>query len=257
MNPLPRRSSPGFHRVFPFRTRTGSTPQHIPRKFSLWKKLALLLFFVVFAAGGGWFLTRTPREYECLTDINTICPPQLEELFSALETTPLWRIQKKHQELKAQALGIPSFVESTVQVSPLQKVTVKIRLAEQVFPFMAEGKNWILLSNGTSVEGGESSLPQIELTSPQQAEELTPEERQALQTLYQRARVFSPRIRKIRFLSSQQVEVYPENHGKVLFTLTNVDRQMSTLQAFFRSTTIDQAYQVLDVRFTDVAVIKE
>jgi len=236
-----------------FRHRASTTPKHHMR-WKLW--LGILVSLVVLGAFG-WLLTRQPRGYECLTDLNTFCPAEIEAALAPLGETPLWRLESRKAQILEQAKTDPRFISAEISLSPLQIIKAKVQLAQPLFPFTAEGQNWQLLSNSQAQPTGETAFPNIEFGSVAQAKALTQAEKDELTKLYQRLRSFSPRVRKILVLTSTEVEVYPENTGKVLFTLANVERQLATLQAFFRSTTIHQTYQVLDVRFSEVAVIKE
>lgn len=191
-----------------------------------------------------------------MTNINTVCPPEIEKHFAALQDVPLWQIQQRFLAIWEQNQD-PRLVTANLSLSPLQKAIVRVELADALFPLSAQGKNWQMLSNGKLLPSEEAFFPNLEFNNQEQAERLSESERQELKTLYQRSRTFTPRIRKILVLTSTEVEVYPENTGKILFTLQEVERQLATLQAFFRSTTINQTYQVLDVRFSEVAVIKE
>jgi hypothetical protein len=204
----------------------------------------------------GFALTRQPRGYECLTTVNTVCPPAIEAQFSSLRETPIWRAQKHFAELQKQNTD-PRIMKSTFSISPLQIAQVSIEIAEPLFPFSAHNQHYQLLANGQPFPSEAATFPNLEFSSLEGVQQLSPEQQQELKILYQRLRTFTPRIRKILVLTPTEVEVYPENAGKVLFTVQDVERQLTTLQAFFRSTTINQTYQVLDVRFSEVAVIKE
>lgn len=246
--PAPTRRTPTG-----FRQKSPAAPKRNIR-WKLWLSVVVGLFVFVFL---GWLLTRQPRGYECLTDLNTVCPTEIETALAPLGETALWRLESRKAGIIEQAEKDPRFISADVSLSPLQIVKVKVQLAQPLFPFTAEGQNWQLLSNSQAQPAGETAFPNIEFGSVEQARNLSQTEKEELTKLYQRLRSFSPRVRKILVLTSTEVEVYPENTGKVLFTLADVERQLATLQAFFRSTTMNQTYQVLDVRFSEVAVIKE
>jgi len=236
-----------------FRQRSSVAPKRVIR-WKLWFSLFAGTFVLT---GLGWLLTRQPRGYECLTHLNTVCPTEIEAALAPLGERALWRLESRNAEIIEQAQKDPRFISADVSLSPLQIVKVKVQLAQPLFPFTAEGQNWQLLSNSQAQPTGEAAFPNIEFGSVVQARNLSQTEKEELTKLYQRLRSFTPRVRKILVLTSTEVEVYPENTGKVLFTLADVERQLATLQAFFRSTTMNQSYQVLDVRFSEVAVIKE
>ncbi len=70
---------------------------------------------------------------------------------------------------------------------------------------------------------------------------------------------FTPRIKKIVLKNPSHIELYPEGHGVIMLTVLTpgeLARQLSTLQAFFRSSTMKDTYQELDVRFANL-VVKE
>lgn len=247
MNSAPRRIAPTF--------RETTSRDRSKRPFP-WRILLSIVVGGAVLSGVIFFLSRQPRGYECLTTVNTLCPTEIERHFSSLRGTPIWKIQQHFVELQQENTDA-RLSQSSLSISPLQVAQVKVELADPYFPFSVENEHFQMLSNGKVFSSEAATFPNLELASVEQAQELSEEQREQLKVLYQRLRTFTPRIRKILVLTPTEVEVYPENAGKVLFTLQDVERQLTTLQAFFRSTTINQTYQVLDVRFSEVAVIKE
>jgi len=234
-------------------------PLHTKNKSG--KKKWLLLGIVLLVLLGGttvFFTSQKAPAFDCITAQHTNCPDDVVIHFSPLSSTPRWRVQKRFEELKGEAIEkFPDVTDVQLAWEVNGGILLTVEEASVIFPAFIENTHWQVLTNGTLIPLKEPALPLFEFPSKDFLAQASSEERQKYADFYHKLRGFSPRFRKFVVQSPDLIEAYPENGNKIFFTTRDLDRQTSTLQAFFRSSTMNHDYQALDLRFQDVIVIKE
>lgn len=202
-----------------------------------------------------------------MTTENTYCLSEWNEHLSQLERTSFWRVPSRAKTLEAElSTRFPAIASVEVRRTATLGVQVVITQARALFPIQLNGKTYEVRENGllTQRDLDLPLIPELENASDVQdlrlsSQKWTNANLLTLETLQKDAQYFSPRIKKILLVDATKVVLYPEGHGSILIhvsTQGELARQMSTLQAFFRSSTMKDTYQELDVRF-DNLVVKE
>lgn len=206
-----------------------------------------------------------PRSVECITTEHTYCRQDIQEALIGLKNVrfffPGSAIKEKEKEL---AEKFPDLVTVKIERSPLLTMNATIALAQPLMTITLNGETVLVRENGYLSPSApiEGALP-IELTATTSAQQLIApwgkDEQKNLALLTESLVHLRPRIRKLVAEQPTKVVAFPEGNGPILLRVdaqADIPKQLSTLQAFFRSTTMESPYQELDVRFSNL-VVKE
>lgn len=239
---------------------TTSTPtaQAQPR---WWKRVVAVLIFPLILGGIGWFLWQPPDEVECITNLNAYCSPDVLEKFAPLHQTPWIRLPNQFaQQREALLESFDEVVDVKLTQRPLRQAEVEIVYAQPLFTASVGDQHWQVLSNAYLKPTDEAPLPLIQFPSEEFLLSLNQDEQNQYAYLVSQLENLTVRSKALAVRSNEEIAAEFVNSGQVLLKIGDhqtVDQQLATLQAFFRSSTIDQDYKVLDLRFAGLAVVKE
>lgn len=226
--------------------------------------LKRLLGLVIIASIFGavmWFLWQPPESVECVTSHNTYCNEKVMEGLAPLSNTPWIKLSSRFATQQQQILDQnDDLVAITLRRRPLRRAEVTAEYAQPLFMATVGNQSWQVLSNAYLKPISEPTLPLMVFADQEFLGSLTDEQRQQYGYLYQSLSGFSPRCKSIKVESSAEIRAEFENSGQVLLKIGSrqiIDEQLATLQAFLRSSTMDQDYNLLDLRFEGLAVVKE
>ncbi len=229
---------------------------------SRWKFfLGLGVLISVISVLVGSTLLYKPWQVGCSTTLNTYCSESTQNIVSQLKEQPFWDAQRNYPNLKKTILEQhPNVADVSFRRTWLASVEVIVTEAESLFPIRWNTQNFSVRSNGSLTPNSAPSIPVMMIEEPVFSDNppqilYTEDTLRLLATLYERLQTLSPTIQKIVVESQNEIIVSPEGYGPVymrLGTAEELEEQLSTLQAFFHSTTMDKQYQVLDIRFRDV-----
>lgn len=221
-----------------------------------------VVFAISLIFGGATF---KPKSIECVTTENTYCRQDIQNSLQTLRSTSFFLPGKALRNKESQlAQEYPDLVSAKLQRTITGKILATITLAQPLITLQLNGESMLIrengyLSPGTPIDGQLI----VELTATTSGQQLTQpwgsQEQKNLAQLADALTHFRPRIKKLTTTEPTKVIAYPEGNGPIFFrvdTHSDVSKQLSTLQAFFRSTTMEKPYQELDVRFSNL-VIKE
>ena len=226
----------------------------------------LLRLFLFFALVGvisiiTWFLWQPPSSITCFTTNNTYCPDTVLTQLQPLQKTPWIRLGPVFAIQREQLIAqYDDIVEVELHRHPLRDIEINVEYAPALFPATVGNQHWQVLGNGYLKPISEVPLPLIRFSSEEAIQSLSPSQRQQFAYLYQKLLPFSPRCKFLQVNTPEEIVAEFENRGQVLLKIGDnqiIDEQLATLQAFFRSSTMDQDYKILDLRFEGQAVIKE
>lgn len=233
-----------------------------PTRGGRWRARLLFIGTLLAVIGGGLaFLWRPPTAVQCVTTQNAYCSPEVEEYFSTLQHTPWLRVEAvfKKQQAAVQAAH-DDVVSVTLHRQFWRQIEIEVEFAQPLFTATVGEHRWQVLSNATLKPIEEAPLPLLIFPDQNAVTSLSDEQRLQYAHLVEQLSRFSPRCKLIRVEANSNLTAEFENSGQVLLKMGDnqiIDTQLATLQAFFRSSTMDQAYKVLDLRFNGLAVVKE
>lgn len=220
---------------------------------------------VVLIAGLGWLSQQSPRQIECTTSENTYCRDDLLQTLADLRQTRFFfagtALRSKEKYLLS---TFPDLLSVQIRRTLGGTLQITVTFAQPIMTVVLNGTPQTLRENGylTPTELAEGQLI-VELTASTSGQQLLPPwgsvEQKNLAALAQGLQHFRPRIKKIKTSDPILVMAYPEEYGPISLRAdreSDPNVQLSTLQAFFHSTTMEKPYQAIDVRFAEV-VVKE
>jgi hypothetical protein len=233
---------------------------HLLRQSKVW----FILFVISLLGVLAWWVWQPARNITCFTSDNYHCSPNTRQALSLVETKPWIRLPFFLSELRTAVVAVEDdVIDVELSRSLPREVSVEIVMADTIFQATTQEKTWSMLSNGVMKPvSGEAELlfPLFYFESEQQIQSLTLAERQQAGWLQSTFKNFNPRCKRLQFVSSTEIVAEFETIGQVIFKLGDTDdmeKQLATLQAFLRSSTMSQDYSILDVRFDGLAVVKE
>ncbi len=226
-----------------------------------WKQWFLMILFALTLTCFLFFLWQPASAIICLTNHNTYCSAEQIADLDSLKQTPWIRSANKFPRITEQITQKhQDIVDVHFRRTFPRNIEVEMVKANALFIASTPNQNWQLYDNGFLKEVTETSLPLFTFPNEDIIRSLSSEQSQQMAYLYQKAKDFTPRWKEIRYLSGNEIEAEMENRGKVLLKLGDdqiIDTQLATLQSFLRSSTMDQDYKALDLRFEGLAVVKE
>lgn len=231
-------------------------------KKSRWK-FVVALFLAVTTIGTSIFfiLLYKPWKVECVTNLNTYCSDTTQLSLSVLQETPFWRAPQHYDQLAQDITQQhPNIAYVDFRRTWLGSIEVIVTEAKPLFPLRWNNQDYTARSNGSLTPNSAPSIPVVLVeeavfTDDPPQIHYDPEALFLLSTLYNRLQNFTPSIQKIVIKNTNEIVLSPEGFGPIIMRLgteEELEKQLSTLQAFFHSTTMDKQYQVLDIRFRDV-----
>jgi hypothetical protein len=233
----------------------------------------LILLFIPIMIAIGWVAWHfSAREINCETTTHTFCPADIDERLQSLKKVSWWRLNQPWKKISTElhqtypeitTLRLQRQWNGTLQIWLEQApVLVRVKLADQ--PPLN------LHTNGILTASADTDGPLILLPHPESWFYASDEQwrwrtevwtepvvknfpalvKEALLTEQQR-------IQSIEAISPQEIIVHLNSGQRAIVRIDRPEdwtRQRSTLQAFFRSTTINPAWQEVDVRFHDIIV---
>lgn len=206
-----------------------------------------------------------PRTVDCITTENTYCKEELVSELSDLQTIRFLFPGKALREKEAQLRTLfPDLASVSIKRTPVGTLQATVTLAKPLLTCWLNGQEVVIRENGyiSPSETIEGQL-QVELTATVSGQQLIApwgkQEQKNLAQLTDKLEHIRPRIKKIITSEPTKVIAFPEGNGPIFLRVdeqADIDTQLSTLQAFFRSTTMETPYQELDVRFSHL-IIKE
>jgi hypothetical protein len=240
------------------RIKAPHAPWLIP--FVVTTTLVLALAGVVFGA-----TSLRPRQIECITSENTYCRTDILDSLKDLKNTRFLlagkALREKEKELTQ---SYPDLAAVQLRRTFTGTIHAQITLAQPLLILDLNGQATLIRENGylAPAESQEGRL-EIELIATTSGQQLTEpwgeSEQRNLAHLADAFEHFRPRIKKLRASEPTKITAFPEGNGPIYLRVddeADIEKQLSTLQAFFRSTTMETPYQELDVRFSNL-VIKE
>ena len=225
------------------------------------KRLVSLIVLIGILGGVLWFLWQAPSKVECVTNLNSYCNEMIMESLKPLSNTPWVKIKSRFADQQEQILAQhDDLVAITLHRRPLHQIEITAEYAQPLFMATVDGQSWQVLSNAYLKPIEKPGLPVMTFPNQEMLNSLSDEDRQNYAYLYQNLSAFSPRCKSININSRAEITAEFENSGQVLLKIGDhqiIDKQLATLQAFLRSSTMDQDYNLLDLRFDGVAVVKE
>lgn len=225
--------------------------------------ISTTLVFVVAAVLGLTLLK--PRSIECITTEHTYCREDIQSTLQTLDSTRFFLPGKALRVKEKELIEMyPDLIAVELNRTLTGSIQATITLAQPLMTVQLNGQNVLIRENGyiSPTPPIEGQLA-VELTATQSGQQLSAPwgrtEQKNLAELIDALTHFRPRIKKITVQQPTKVTALPEDNGPIYLRVdeeSNVAKQLSTLQAFFRSTTMDRPYQELDVRFSNL-VIKE
>jgi cell division septal protein FtsQ len=226
-----------------------------------WKALVILVICSLTAAALSFYFWQPANELSCITNQNSYCDSDQKADMSALEHAPWLRSQNLFPQIEQEIIQKHQDVVAVHFRRTLPRdLEVEVIKANALFVATVNSQNWQVYDNGFLKSVDEPSLPLILFADEQTLRSLTSEQHQQLAYLSSKVQNLTPRWKQVSYLSSNQIEAEIENRGKVLLKLgdnQSIDSQLATLQSFLRSSTMDQDYKALDLRFEGLAVVKE
>lgn len=226
-----------------------------------WWAILLLFGGLSFTAGLFFYFWQPSSELSCYTNQNTLCSPEQEAELSSLQNRPWLRVQKHYQTMETSLTQKNQDVVTVHFRKTLPRnLEVEIVKAEALFIATTGSQHWQVYDNGFFKLVEAPSLPVFRFADQSTLRSLSPEESEQLAYLFSKVQNLTPRWKEVAYLSRNQIEAEIENRGKVLLKLGDhqiIDHQLATLQSFLRSSTMDQDYKALDLRFEGLAVVKE
>jgi hypothetical protein len=226
--------------------------------------LSFALIIGIILLGAQW----KPRKVECLTTEFTFCPPEVQNEVASLQSLPWWKVSQAANQ-KQEALLANSTEYVSVQWKWTWTGTVEFVLepAPLLFPVRWEGQMWWVRGNESLTPLSEevAPLPLLDFvtghlvktdTSPKIVG-LSKVELESLAILFKQLQPIRPQIKRVAVHSGEFVELFPDGKGKIIVHIQSEDavrQQVATLQAFFLSSTMNQAYQELDLRFENIII---
>lgn len=223
------------------------------------------LVALFFLSGVGWLLALTPRSILCLTPENTYCPEEWLEPLAPLKKTSFWRLASPQPELLQSVKDAHPEITS-LSIKPTLSLQAKVLVGQSrvVFPLSIEGTTYLVRENGllTRKDMEDALIPELARSEQKKNDTLDTtiwptDVLQNVETLLQATRHLTPRIKKIVLIDRFTVQLYPDGSGPILVRVDSapdIPEQLSTLQAFFRSSTMERTYQELDVRFATLVI---
>ena len=206
-----------------------------------------------------------PRTLECITTENTFCRQDILDSLESLRSVRFFLPGKSLREKESQLASLfPDLATVAIKRTPQGTVHAIITLAKPLLSCTLNGQSVLIRENGyvSPAQPTEGQL-EVALTATVSGGQLTypwgKQEQKNLAQLVEELGHFRPRIKKIVTNEPTKVIAYPDGNGPIFLRVNdgaNISVQLSTLQAFFRSTTMETPYQELDVRFTHL-IIKE
>lgn len=171
------------------------------------------------------------------------------------------KLRAKESELLER---FPNLIEAKLQRTLTGGIQATITLAQPLLAVVVNQQPYFLRENGyLTPHNGEPNGLLVELQATISAQRLLEpwdaSSQKSLAVLTQSLEHFRPRIKKVVAIHPQEIIAYPEGNGPIFLRVdqsAHVPEQLSTLQAFFRSTTMDTPYRELDARFSQL-VVKE
>lgn len=233
-----------------------------------WKPLGLVVGVVVgtILVWGSWKVaTLKPTLVSCVTAQHTYCPDSTEKIVQNLRQVSFWQIPQQ-QAAVLERLQSQNPELDTVQLQRTWKGTVDVILtyAPPAFPLRLGNEDVVIRQNGTiSPQTNTAALPVVQFLNEslwQDGERLnsqmiSPLQLQSIGFLHEQLQRFTPKMQRMVIEDINTIRVYPEGKGVILLRATSsedVRSQLSTLQSFFHSTTMDTEFTELDVRFANV-----
>ncbi len=211
------------------------------------------------------FVSFRPRSVECVTTQNTFCSPETEAKLAPLSDARFFTAGNTLRQTEASLKkDNPELASVAIRRTASGKIVATLEQAAPLLYLTLEGQTFLLRENGalSAAEQPEGQLL-VELTATISGQQLAQpwgrNEEKKLAQLLDSLEHFRPRIKKISAKNPQEIVAFPENNGPIVLRVdesANIAAQLSTLQAFFRSTTIETPYREIDARFAHL-VVKE
>lgn len=235
------------------------------KKQSLFFRLRLFLYRFLFLSlvvmMGAFTFTLTPRKVNCITNEYTYCPAEVKVLYDKLNTVPWIKWPQEFDSIQQQVkTSSAAVVSATWSPNWRAEADVNVTIAEELFPFVENNQPKILLSNGEVQKKSEISYPRLEFSNHDLLSSLSKEKQANIGLLYHQLENVSPRVKKIIIQDINNIEVYTENQKQFLMRADlekDVLTQVTTLQSFLRSSTMNPDYQIIDLRFNGQVIVRE
>jgi len=226
-----------------------------------WKAVVILVVSLLSGAFLFYYFWQPYDEISCYTNQNSHCSPEQSTDLTPLQKKSWLRVQNVFPQIEKEIIQKNQDIVAVHFRKTLPRnLEVEIVKAEALFIATSNSQNWQVYDNGFLKRVNEASLPLFLFPDEATLHSLPAEDYQQLAYLSSKIQNFSPRWKQITYISSNQIEAEIENRGKVLLKLGDhqtIDHQLATLQSFLRSSTMDQDYKALDLRFEGIAVVKE
>lgn len=231
------------------------------RWYWLKRYLMILALVVVVATVGIAVIKLTPNAIECTTAEHTYCPEEVNPFLEELSKVP-WRkfdqaLQKAIEQLQLESVPV---VDGAWHPTLKNTAEITLTFAQPVYPFWDQDKTYLMLSNGQIKSLNEPRYPVLEFSRSVDRNEPSSQQRNMIGVLYGTLERITPRVKHISIQSWQEVVVTLENQKQFLLRLDDpqyVSYQVSTLQSFLRSSTMEPDYQVIDLRFAGQVIVRE
>lgn len=199
-----------------------------------------------------------PRKIICVYTDHTYCEESISQKLTPLQSRPWWQWWFKFPDIKKQIIQQETeIVELKWRPNFSGQAEITITKAKILFPFTQGEQNFLFLSNQQTIEQEKPGSPVFIFSSNYQNFSNTQIENLTL--LYHQLKKISPRVTRIELTDIQNIKVKVENNPEFLLkadSLNAINSQVSTLQAFLRSSTMEKDYHLIDLRFEGQLIIK-
>lgn len=232
---------------------------------SVWKyRFWMIILFVTFGGFAIFLWQLPPRQLTCRTVEYTICPTAVEQQLQPLHRIPYRQLESSFTTTKSEILAKhPTLIDLALRRKLDLTIEIILTPAQPLFPVQRNTDVWLVHDTGILTIADDPRLPIVTFATESawisdKDTFLAPKsQRQALGQLWQSLQGFPLSFKRLELIEPTSVVGITTNSKQVIFSILSPDevqRQLATLQSFLHSSTMEEDWHEVDVRFTDIII---